>query len=79
MPGDTVKKVPASSVPYGESICERGGFVWAVYDYEGRLVGIYPSAKTARHARSIWPARSEEQKRNERGQRYGNRKEGKEL
>lgn len=71
MNGDTVKKVPASSVPFGESICERGnGFVWAVYDYEGRLVGVFPTAKAARRARSIWPQRTEQQKRDESERRY---------
>lgn len=70
MNGDTVRKVPASSVPYGESICERGGYVWCVYDYEGRLVGVYPTAKAAKRAHSIWPKKTEEQRRIESERRY---------
>ena len=28
---ETIRKVPAASVPYGEDICTRGKHVWAVF------------------------------------------------
>ena len=70
MNGDVVKKVPASSVPYGEDICERGGYVWCVYNHEGRLIGVYASAKEAKRKHSIWRQRSKEEQRMMTQRRY---------
>jgi len=70
MNGDIVKKVPASSVRYGEDVCERGGYVWVVYDSSGVLVGVYPTARAAKRAHSIWPQKTDEQRTNESERRY---------
>ena len=40
----TIRKQPASSVRYGESISTRGGYVWCAYDGE-RLVAVAATAK----------------------------------
>ena len=69
MNGDTVKKVRPEAVPYGTSIA-TGPWVWIVIDHTGKMVGVWPSAKAARRARSIWPQRSEQQKRDESERRY---------
>jgi hypothetical protein len=45
----TVRKVPASSVPYGESISRNGRTVWAAYDGE-RLVAVGATADEARQS-----------------------------
>lgn len=42
-----VRKVPATSVPYGDCISTNGTHVWAAYDGE-RLVCVAPTAKEAR-------------------------------
>lgn len=49
MPGQsiTVRKVPADSVPYGESISRNGQTVWVALDGE-RIVCAAPSAEEAR-------------------------------
>ena len=41
-------KVPADSVPYGESISTRGDYVWAAYDDRGALVCVAATAKEVR-------------------------------
>ena len=43
----TVRKVPADSVPYGDSISRNGVFVWAAYEGE-RLVCVAATADEAR-------------------------------
>ena len=43
-----VRKVPANSVPYGESISTRGDYVWCAYDDRGTLVCVAATAKGAR-------------------------------
>lgn len=43
-----VHKVPAASVPYGESISTRGDYVWCAYDDRGTLVCVAATAKEAR-------------------------------
>ncbi len=55
----TVCKQPADSVPYGDSITTRGGYVWCVYSGE-TLLGVYATAKEAKRKHSIWPQRSKE-------------------
>ena len=35
----SIRKVPADSVPYGDSISRNGRTVWAAYD-DGRLVAV---------------------------------------
>lgn len=42
-----IRKVPADSVPYGDSISRNGVFVWAAYDGE-RLVAVAATADEAR-------------------------------
>jgi hypothetical protein len=42
-----IRKVPAESVPYGESISRNGKFVWAAYD-NGVLVAVGATAGEAR-------------------------------
>jgi hypothetical protein len=42
-----VRKVPADSVPYGESISRNGQTVWVALDGE-RIVCVAPSAEEAR-------------------------------
>ena len=46
-PSVSVRKIPASSVEYGESVSLNGQTVWAVYD-DGVLVCIAPTAPEAR-------------------------------
>jgi hypothetical protein len=43
-----VRKVPADSVPYGESISTRGDYVWCAYDERGTLVCVAATADEAR-------------------------------
>jgi hypothetical protein len=43
----TIRKVPANSVPYGEQITRRGGYVWAAYDGD-RLVCVAATVGEAR-------------------------------
>jgi hypothetical protein len=43
----TIRKIPADSVPYGESISANGRAVWAAYDGE-TLVAVAASAGEAR-------------------------------
>jgi len=43
-----VRKVPADSVPFGESISRNGRTVWAAYDKDGTLIAIAPTADQAR-------------------------------
>lgn len=43
-----VRKVPAESVPYGESISTRGDYVWCAYDDRGTLVCVAATANEAR-------------------------------
>jgi hypothetical protein len=64
-----IRKVPADSVPYGESICRRGHHVWAAYDGT-MLLGVYATAKEARRKHSIWPQRSREHQRMMEQRRY---------
>lgn len=45
----TVRKVPADSVSYGESISLNGKTVWAAYDDAGRLIAVAATADEARH------------------------------
>lgn len=65
----TVKKLPASEVPYGDQVSRRGGFVWAVFR-EDELLGAYATAREARRAHSIWPQRSKEHQRMMTQRRY---------
>ena len=44
----TVRKVPADSVPYGDSISRNGSSVWAAYDDNGRLICVCATAGEAR-------------------------------
>jgi len=46
-----VRKVPADSVPYGDSISRNGRTVWAAYSDNGVLIGAAP---TADEARKMW-------------------------
>jgi hypothetical protein len=43
----TIRKVLASTVPYGDSICTRGKHVWAAYDGD-RLVCVGATSREAR-------------------------------
>jgi hypothetical protein len=43
-----VRKVPATSVPYGEQICTRGKHVYAAYAPDGTLVCVAATAPKAR-------------------------------
>ena len=43
-----VRKVPASSVPYGDTISRNGRTVWAAYDGTGTLVAVGATAGEAR-------------------------------
>jgi YD repeat-containing protein len=43
-----MRKVPADSVPYGESISNNGRTVWAAYDDSGRLIAVAATAGEAR-------------------------------
>ena len=43
----SVRKVPAGTVPYGESISRNGRTVWAAY-YGDRLVAVAATAEEAR-------------------------------
>jgi len=43
----TLKRQPADSVPYGDAISKRGGYVWCAYDGD-RLVCVAATAKEAR-------------------------------
>jgi len=43
----TIRKVLASTVPYGDSICTRGKHVWCAYDGD-ILVCVGATAKEAR-------------------------------
>ena len=45
--GLTLRKVPADSVPYGDSISRNGVFVWAAYEGD-RLVCVAATADEAR-------------------------------
>jgi hypothetical protein len=47
LPDRAIRKVPATSVPFGESITRRGGSVWCAY-LHGELVGTAASAPEAR-------------------------------
>lgn len=67
----TLKQVPASSVPYGESICVRGGKVWVVLDKSGKILGAYPTAKAARAAHPLGKARAPEQELISRARTWG--------
>jgi hypothetical protein len=44
----TLRKVPADSVPYGDSINRNGQTVWAAYGADGVLVAVAATAKEAR-------------------------------
>jgi YD repeat-containing protein len=44
----TVRKVPADSVRYGDSISRNGSSVWAAYDGSGRLICVCATAGEAR-------------------------------
>jgi hypothetical protein len=46
-PPPVVRKVPASSVPHGESISRNGKYVWVGLDGE-RVICVEPSAQEAR-------------------------------
>jgi hypothetical protein len=43
-----VRKVPADSVPYGDSISLNGRTVWAAYDADGCLVAVGASVPEVR-------------------------------
>lgn len=43
----TIRKVLASTVPYGDAICTRGKHVWAAYS-DGVLVCVGATSKQAR-------------------------------
>jgi hypothetical protein len=43
-----VRKVPADSVPYGESISLNGKTCWAAYDPDGVLICVAPTSHEAR-------------------------------
>jgi hypothetical protein len=43
----TIRKVLATSVPYGDAICTRGEHVWAAYS-DGVLVCVGATSKEAR-------------------------------
>jgi hypothetical protein len=49
----SIVKVPADSVPYGESISRNGRTVWAAY-FNGELAGVGGSADDARRAYHKW-------------------------
>lgn len=54
MNGDTVKKVPASSVRYGEDISTTGKWVYCAYDGD-ELVAVGATAGEARQRyRKAW-------------------------
>jgi hypothetical protein len=44
----TVRKVPADSVPFGDSISINGKTVWAAYDARGTLIAIAATASEVR-------------------------------
>lgn len=48
-----VRKVPADSVPYGDSISRNGRIVWAAYDGE-TLVCVAATAPEARRKYMQW-------------------------
>jgi hypothetical protein len=52
-PGLSIVKVPADSVPYGESISHNGRTVWAAY-FNGSLVAVGYSADDARRGYRKW-------------------------
>jgi len=57
----TIRKVPADSVPYGDSISRNGQTVWAAYDGE-RLLCVAASAEEARRkGMGLWHAESAKQ------------------
>ena len=62
----TIRKVPADSVPYGDSISHNGKAVWAAFDGESR-VAVGATAGEAR--RKFWQVR----KAAERKTAYGGR------
>jgi hypothetical protein len=49
-----VRKVPADSVPYGESISHNGKTVWAAYADDGTLVCVAATAPEARSKYRAW-------------------------
>jgi hypothetical protein len=58
----TIRKVPADSVPYGESISRNGRTVWAAYDGE-TLVVVAATADEARcKYREVRKAREREER-----------------
>jgi hypothetical protein len=44
----TVRKVPAGSVPYGDSISRNGSSVWAAFNDDGKLICVAATAGEAR-------------------------------
>jgi hypothetical protein len=51
------RKVPADSVPYGESISPNGKYVWAAYADDGALVCVAATAQEARSKYRLWTLR----------------------
>lgn len=44
----TVRKVPADSVPFGDSISINGETVWAAYDSRGTVIAVAATSAEAR-------------------------------
>lgn len=59
-PKMSIRKVPADSVPYGDSISRNGVTVWAAYDRAGdgeTLVAVAATADDARAKYRTWQGR----------------------
>ncbi len=56
-----IRRVPADSVPYGESISRNGRTVFAAY-HSGELVAVAETADAARRKWRAWRARPREQR-----------------
>lgn len=53
LPPGTIKKVPATDVPYGADICRIGHSVWVAY-HEGALIIVAATSKEATRRYRAW-------------------------